>query len=58
MFEILHKLNAFDPIRDPGTSDIKFILQLVFFSCPRNYYNNCNGMYEIGFTAYQSMYPA
>ena len=26
MFEILHKLNPFDPIKDPETSDIMLIL--------------------------------
>ena len=39
MFEILHKLNTFDPIRYPGTSDIILILLSMFFSCPHNYPN-------------------
>ena len=30
MFEILYKLNTFDPIRDPETSDIMLILQTMF----------------------------
>ena len=33
MFEILHKLNAFDPIRDPETSNIMLILSSMFFIC-------------------------
>ena len=37
MFDILHKLNAFDLI--PETSDIMLILLSMFFSCPHNYYD-------------------
>ena len=40
MFEILHELNMFDPIRNPQTSDIMLILLSMFFSCPHNYYND------------------
>ena len=39
IFEILHKLNPFDPIRDLATSDIMPISLSMFFSCPRDYYN-------------------
>ena len=42
MFKILHKSNAFDPIRDPETSDIVLILQAMLFGCPHIYYNDCN----------------
>ena len=42
VFKMLHKFNAFDPIRDPETSDIMLILLLMFFSCPRNCYNDYN----------------
>ena len=40
MFEILNKLNTFDPIRDPETTDIMFIWQSMFLNCPHNYYND------------------
>ena len=43
MFKILHKLKAFDPIRDPETSDIMLILVSMFFSCLCNYYNDYKG---------------
>ena len=40
MFEILHKLKPFDPIRDPDTSDIMLILLSMFFRSSRNHYND------------------
>ena len=40
MFEILHKLKAFDPIRDPEICDIMLILLSIFFKCPPNFYND------------------
>ena len=40
MFEILQKLKTFDPIREPETYDIILILLSMFFSCPRNYYDD------------------
>ena len=42
MFKILHKLNPLATIRDPENCDIKPILLLTFFRCPRNCYNNNN----------------
>ena len=39
MFQILHKLNPFGPIRDPEISDIMLILLSMFFRRPCNYYD-------------------
>ena len=40
MFDISYKLNTFNPIRDPETSDIMLILLSLFLRYPRNYYND------------------
>ena len=42
MFEILHKLNPFHPVRDPETSNSMLILLSMFLKCPLNYYNIYN----------------
>ena len=40
MFEILHKLNQLEPIRNPEFSEVMIIWLLTLFSRTRNYYND------------------
>ena len=42
MFEILHKLKLFEPIRVPEFSDVMLVWVLTFFSRTHDYYNDNN----------------
>ena len=52
MLEILRKLNTFDPIRDPETSDIILILLSMVLRCPRNYHNDYNVLSDMCYSIF------